>query len=1024
MSRLSLSAVVLCLAFAISPNPARSATWTWDGQSAADSGWSAATNWAGDTPPVSDPGTDLAFPTGGNFSSVSNDLGTFLLRNLTISGSTALGFFGDPLQIYGSIVSESSGACGFLTPILLGADATLRAQQGGLYIVSNVVNNGHTLSVEGPAQTVFMGAISGSGGLIVSNSGNVILTASNNYTGGTVINGGLFQANPYSLSGTTSLTVQGNSTAGLFGETGLFGPQTQNRHALVTGSNANLNVTASPVQFGGISNTITAANGGHVTGGNLSLGVDSGSAHEAIVVDGAGSSLFLSDHLIAASGTAHRITVQHGGTVGATYIEVYNSANSLLVTDAGSSLTGTYIAVLGSAQRNAINILDGGAAEASGGIHLNGLDNTVRVSGAGSTLRGNMYVGMAGPSSGTHIEVSNGGRLETFNIVTAMSATSNTYISVTDPGSFVGAPTGAMPGSVQLGNRDIVDVRNGGTFELAPSWFGNGSEVRVTGAGSTLGGTNTFSPSLMTGNGNLLAISNGATAYLPGIQVATPSNRILVAGANSHLLITGGLLQSGGGSLLSITDGAELRAANITVDANDTLLVSGAGTEVTAGGITSAYSSGFNGSIMVNSGAQVSVNGLSVMSDLRVTSGGHVDSGQTTSLGLPSIEISGAGSVWSNQHDVLLSNPNLAVMDGAKAHIGGMLIVNGLTTVLVHGADTELATAGDINMNAPELRVTDGAHLHAQNALLLTQTTLVSGAGTRFNMAGDLSLPIGRLTIENGAEVHNVNATVGQYGLVTATVHSATWSNSGHLQVINQSAVNISGSSHVSAASLSVQTNSTTRMDSGTLTVGHLTTTGGTVAVNGGTLNVSSSEYVSAEAWQIGNGTDAATLNLAAAGGRHRITGGLIVNPNAQLTGQGTIQGDVTVKGDLSPGNSAGLLDVEGTLTLEQYADTLIELYGASASEYDQIEADTINYGGTLNIAFNFTPTNGQRFQVFTAGGYSGSFTSTNITGIYAGGFDATSGEVFVTAAIPEPSVLALLALGLAAVYRHQNRRR
>ena len=1019
MSRPISRAAVLALGLVAFSQFAWSDTWTWDGQSSVSGNWSSATNWAGDTIPLSDPGTDLAFPSGGNSASVSNDLGTFLLRNLTISGSTALGFYGNPLQIYGSLVSESSGTCGMVVPILLGADAVFRTEQADLYIVSNVVNNGHTLSVEGNRQIIFMGGIAGSGGLTISNSGTAILVASNAYTGSTLVNGGTLQAMPASLSGTAGLTVQGSSTAMLNGATGVLSPQTQNHQVLVTGAGAVLN-SASALTIDGMSNSLAVSAGGLVRSADIILGSDGNASHNAITVDGTDSRVNADNRLVMNTGTVNRLTVQNGGTVGASYTELHSTDSSILVSGSGSVLTSGYILVSTSAQRDSMEVTQGGTIRADGGIVLNGLANTVLVSGAGSTIRGPVIIGAMGAANGNHVEVEDGGRLEGSYILSGGSAASNTHFIVTGAGSYMGTSTGAAPGGIQLGMHDIVEVRDGGTVQYAPVWIGADSEVHVSGSGSFLGVTNGSVTSLMMNNNNLLTISNGATACLLNLQVAAPSNRILVAGANSRLLITGDIQQSGG-SLLSVTDGAELRAAGISVNANDTVLVSGAGTKVTADDITSTYTVGAAGGITVSGGAQVSGGVVNAQGNLRVTSGGKLDTEQMSALGPAAFEVSGAGSTWSNRQDAMVAIERFVVSEGAHASVGGAFTANG-ATVLVHGAGTELAVASNLAVNGPRASITDGAHVRSQSSVLMTYTTLVSGTGTRWDMTGDLSTYGGHLTIENNAEVHNVNATVGLFGGVTATVSSATWSNSGTLAIINASTLNVDGDSHVSAAHLGIANGSSVRMDSGTLTARNLTATGSTLTVNGGTLNVSSSEYVSAVALQVGDGTNAATLNLTAAGGRHRIPGGLIINPNAELSGQGTIEGDVTVKGELSPGNSPGLLEVDGTLTLEQYAETLIELYGASASEYDRVEADTINYGGTLNIAFNFTPTNGQRFQVFTAGGYSGSFTSTNITGIYAGGFDATSGEVFVLQAIPEPSILALFALGIAAIYRFQSR--
>jgi hypothetical protein len=157
--------VILCIISAHLPLLALADTWTWDGESPSTESWSDWTNWVGDSSaPVSDPGTDLIF---GNSSHVfsSNNMGLFQLRDLTFVGSTSPHILGDNLQVFRSIVNSSSVDRGILAPITLGADATFRAANGGLFFAGTIDNAGNVLTIEGNSAVQVM-SLSGSADLL------------------------------------------------------------------------------------------------------------------------------------------------------------------------------------------------------------------------------------------------------------------------------------------------------------------------------------------------------------------------------------------------------------------------------------------------------------------------------------------------------------------------------------------------------------------------------------------------------------------------------------------------------------------------------------------------------------------------------------------------------------------------------------------------------------------------------------------------------------------------------------------
>ena len=101
------------------------------------------------------------------------------------------------------------------------------------------------------------------------------------------------------------------------------------------------------------------------------------------------------------------------------------------------------------------------------------------------------------------------------------------------------------------------------------------------------------------------------------------------------------------------------------------------------------------------------------------------------------------------------------------------------------------------------------------------------------------------------------------------------------------------------------------------------------------------------------------------------------VQTGATLGGQGTLSGTVAINSGatLSPGTSVGILTVNNVVTLQ--GTTFMEL-NKTASTNDELRGvTTLNYGGTLAIAnLAGTLTAGDSFKLFTAGTYSGAFTT------------------------------------------------
>ena len=130
----------------------------------------------------------------------------------------------------------------------------------------------------------------------------------------------------------------------------------------------------------------------------------------------------------------------------------------------------------------------------------------------------------------------------------------------------------------------------------------------------------------------------------------------------------------------------------------------------------------------------------------------------------------------------------------------------------------------------------------------------------------------------------------------------------------------------------------------------------------------------------VGDGSHTAEFNLQ--GGTNVFVNGLRIATNSLLTGSGTVSGNVTNFGAVSPGSSAGRIDITGNLVLSNSSDLRIEIGGyLQGSNYDYVRVSgNATLGGKLSLSlsnnFQTIMTNGASFTNLTATALLGSFTN------------------------------------------------
>jgi hypothetical protein len=214
--------------------------------------------------------------------------------------------------------------------------------------------------------------------------------------------------------------------------------------------------------------------------------------------------------------------------------------------------------------------------------------------------------------------------------------------------------------------------------------------------------------------------------------------------------------------------------------------------------------------------------------------------------------------------------------------------------------------------------------------------------------------------------------------------------------------------------------------------------------VNGGTLLVSTGGSIAQSSL-----TTVTTGTTLTANGT---VGAVTVNSGGTLNGAGTV-GTTTVAGTLTPGNSPGVLNVNGNLTMASGGNMVWELFDNTATQaiqpspavFDQVVVSgdlafasgsgiTLNFGTTPSSTVSWSNSfwsSSQSFLIYDVAGSTTGFTNlsllnTSFTDSTGATLDPLKGrfslgqsgsDVFLNyIAIPEPSTGSMMALGFAGL--------
>ena len=641
----------------------------------------------------------------------------------------------------------------------------------------------------------------------------------------------------------------------------------------------------------------------------------------------------------------------------------------------------------------------------------------------------------------------------------------------------------AIPGGIGAAGGTSGITINGGTLELTDTDFergtgtgahqvqfagpggfrslGSGGDraVNLGGAAATVTwGSGSFVP---TGSALRLGSATGALRFKNPINLGSADRAIEVSSGTARLdggvSGTGGLTVSGGGTLVlsraaTYTGTTTISSGTLQLGASD---VSGSENNMTlAGAITGA------GALVKDGNTTVTLSAAGTHTGGTTVKAGTLRLGHAGALGFGAQVVKGASLTGTTVQDTV--DLNGKTLGGRFTLDGGALVNNGGGTAKVEalaGVTTSNGGTGIAAGTTVSLEGGGGSGASASATLGLTTSSFTfsnigrdyvvgdilyitggGGSGARVRITGlGASNGIGTWTlIDPGSGYTSAPTTVTGGG---AGRNAAITGNAENFQIVsmalnsagsgytNAPTVNLSsGSGFVAQAELSsIALTAASRLGgSGRLDVAApITGDYGITKIGAGAVNLTG-----ASTYTGGTTVEAGTLFVNNATGSATGTGTVTVQTGGTLGGAGTVGGDVVLDagGKLSPGNSPGVMVVEGDLDISQVENDgslIFEIGDPTPGNYDQVQVSGILNLGNLTWAdFTFssggTPlVHGQEYTLFTYGSKTGSLDANpaNLRGVVpddpAGHIAQLSdtGTSIAMRVIPEPSTVCMLLL-------------
>ena len=814
-----------------------------------------------------------------------------------------------------SFVVDTSAAGGNLSPLSLTFSATSAYTLQGTY------------------------GVSGSANLVKNSSGVLLITNSNNYYGGTAMNGGVLQIGNSAALGTGPLTMS-TGTLSSYGGTA---------YAMANNTAFTGNVTlGDPVNNG----LLTLSGSVGLNGGSPTLTINSPVAISGVVSNGG--------FVQSGSGTlllSNANTYAAGTTLNSGVLQVGNNSalGSGPVTLNGGALTSN-----GATARtlaNTINVAgnttlgdptNNGALVLSGSVNTSGspvltISSSVSVTGAVNLSSGTTTLGVNAPStisgviSGGGVTKAGSGLLTVTNTNTFsgnLVISGGTFIDATPDEADSNTPTATGVGNMMIFGRTIT-INSGAMLRFnssdAMGAYQYNSPVTLIANGGTIGNaTGAFMslPSITLENGGMLLTGNGAN---PAYQSFNLRGSVTVSGTSGSFITAGAAGNNGvhlGGTTIPATTFNVAATGDPTADLTvsvpllnevyntGSLIKAGAGlmtltasnnsytgsTLVTGGTLDFAAGSALPGTSQINAvnGSVLAISGSVTVANNGVfaigSSGGNtgtvnVNSGAVLNIGYGST----AGTVGGTYIGGKINN-------AGTAGTGTLNVNGGVVNVAVAGT----ATGGDGSSLWLDPWGGSGSTINLNGGTLSTARQIANGSSS----AAYINFNGGTLQ----AAANNLNLILSN-GYITASVQAggAIIDTQGYNTTINQAFVHGGGTpdgglTKIGSGMLTLSASSNytggTTISNGTLSVtndNQLGATSGSLAFGGGSLLVggAGTSFTSARSLTLnaattidsGNAANTVVFNGPAAIGANTLT--------LQGAGNATYGGNIGGSGNL-----------------------------------------------------------------------------------------------------------------------------
>ncbi len=607
------------------------------------------------------------------------------------------------------------------------------------------------------------------------------------------------------------------------------GDNGNNNNALVTGDGSIWN---NEVNFNignnGSSNSLLVTSGGHVTaGGSASIGITSSSINNVATVTGGGSLWDIAGDLtVGVNGSFNQMYILNNGVVSnASGIvgDLLGADNNSVLVDNGTWINRAILVVGNHGASNSLTIQNGGdvfSVFGAIGQYEGASNNIVTVTGSNSVWNDNGYLNVGDQGAWNSLIISNGGVVsDTYANIGVNSSNANfNTVTVTGTGSIW---TNSY--DLRIGYRgadNTLTISNGGVVYSVNSVIGyhqgsSNNSVVVTGGGSAWNMTGDLIVGRSDSGNSLQILSsgvvndvNGTIGYYGGGSdgAVVTNNTVLVSGAGSQWNNSGSLTVGRNGQFNSLT-------------------ISNGGYVVNQAGIIGAYGNS-NSVLVTGSGSlwqnndQLTIGQNGSFNQMTIADGGRVNDTKgdvgydgASNTVLVTGSASGTPSLWNNSEDLVIGDHTtgnqMIITNGGEVAVGGQAYIGyqpsaGNNSVFVTGSGSVWTNSNNLYVglggSANQMLITAGGVVYdlqgfvGNNDTSANNSVLVDGSAwiNSSNLVVGVNGSFNSLTVQRGGVVDSANGFIGYSASASnnsaLVTRGSTWNNTGDVTVGNDGA--------------------------------------------------------------------------------------------------------------------------------------------------------------------------------------------------------------------------------------------